>query len=304
MSYPPEARTYFPLTQACKLIRAEYRPLWLRQSSVRIDLEDMNDFMTAFYPRHGDRKDWYCNAPRLLLLSCDHDKMQYKNKGQSLDLKPLLELRALSPSTVVQFVSRREVEFDLPCRRCRRCGYCICDKCPKSYQVPKTRKYSSDDSMAWFEDIYCGDEIPHEDAVDEVMGELSRDYAYLDPLNDFLANDNEQWLQSLRGDSMLRVSIEYTLDRFKDSPMLYLRFAKYDMPSLLQTQRMYSSACSYLRSMGILNQETSEKLDFVVAVATGRYTPHPSKGTASMPLYDQTYICGRTYKAEMTGSSP
>lgn len=45
-------RTYFHLSQTCRQIRYEYRPLYFRKTITHVDLHDFREYIQAFY-------DWY-----------------------------------------------------------------------------------------------------------------------------------------------------------------------------------------------------------------------------------------------------
>jgi hypothetical protein len=58
-------REYLALTETCKQIRSEHRPLWLRKSAIRIEFSNLAKFIATFSPAIKD----YSNAPKLLLIS-------------------------------------------------------------------------------------------------------------------------------------------------------------------------------------------------------------------------------------------
>jgi hypothetical protein len=63
------SRTFFPLTQAYKQIRLEYRPLWLRRSLILVDFSDLEGLLTTFYCVPGHNETWYRDAPQELNIS-------------------------------------------------------------------------------------------------------------------------------------------------------------------------------------------------------------------------------------------
>jgi hypothetical protein len=63
---------YRALTQVCKQIRTEFRPIWLRQSCFRMELLVVAQFVATYYPKVAD----YQNAPKLLLISWDHGSIE------------------------------------------------------------------------------------------------------------------------------------------------------------------------------------------------------------------------------------
>jgi hypothetical protein len=172
-AHSPSGRTFVGLAQSCKQIRSEYRVLWLRGSSIRIKLEDVQSYMTTFYPEAED----YCNAPKLLLISWDHENNGC-DEDVLFDITLLLHIRAFCPSNVIQFVCRRLVEYDLPDIDCFECGHNIT--------------------------CTCRAECDHEDTIEEVMFDVHVDYHYMMVLNELLANSNGTWLKSLRDDAKTR----------------------------------------------------------------------------------------------------
>lgn len=243
--------------------------------------------MTTFYTQPVSRDFSYRDAPRLMVVSWDHEKERYADGHALLDIKPLLKLRAYSTSSTIKFVCRRLVEFDAGHRECWNCEQCItCDNID----------YDSDAGSLY--DYDCS----HEDTLDEIFYELDREYAYLRPLNEFLANNNKAWLEAVRADFKHAIAVHCTMGQSSKVPTIYIQFGRNDAPPQLRMKRMYSSAAEYLTQMGIMDLDLRAKLDFVVGVATGKYM-RPSIGASSaVATHHQTFICGRTYKAPFAAS--
>jgi hypothetical protein len=58
------ARGFLAFTQTCRQIRAEYRPIWMRNSYVRIDFDDFEEFVATFCPTQVDM----ANAPQSIQI--------------------------------------------------------------------------------------------------------------------------------------------------------------------------------------------------------------------------------------------
>ncbi|CAO2649738.1 Nn.00g010300.m01.CDS01 [Neocucurbitaria sp. VM-36] len=264
------ARKFFALTQTCKQIRSEYRPLWLRASSIRIEMENITSFVNAYYPKVEE----YSNAPDLLLISWDHGHGE--DDEVLFDITLLFHLRAHCKTFTTKFVSRRLVEGDLPNTDCLNCGHSI---------------YCG-----------CGTDCDHEEAFDEAWGDLHFQYYYLHALNEFLNNKNEAWLKAFREQVRKGIKIKFTYDLDTQQTTLYIRFVKGLAPALFKRVDMYKTAVRYLRHMGILDLEMHEELDFVVGEATGKYTRHSEDCHFAVPTYNQIQISGRVGKK--AGASP
>lgn len=240
--------------------------------------------MATFYRLPGDLEAWYRDAPQFLFISWDHDRTEYGDGATLLDIKPLLKLRASTPSSKIKFKCRRLIEFDLPCAPCGWCGVCI--NCP--HDAPDS--HSDVDSLY---DYPCS----HEDTQDEVRAHLEVEYAYLNALNGFLDNKNETWLAAVRDGLQHPMQVHCTMGLDCGVPTIYIRFEKNGAPPLLQRRNMWRTAASYLTEMGIMALEERRDLDFVVGISTGKYM-RPTPGIYPvMPTYDQSHICGDTYKA-------
>ncbi|KAF9690608.1 hypothetical protein EKO04_011318 [Ascochyta lentis] len=279
-----KSRTFFALTQTCNQIRSEYRPLWLRQSSVRIDFDDVHSFMETFYRPPGLSHVWYLDAPRLVTISWDHDKALYTDGNAFLDITSILKLRAFTPSSTIRFASRRLEEHDLGHRACWNCEECItCCGDDSDYNFDLEPLYSHPCS--------------HEDTIDDAFEELENAYAYLHPLNDFLENGNEAWLQAIRDKPLHLMAVHCTMGWNRKVPTIYIRFDKNSVPLPLRPKSMYKTAAAYLSQMGIMDLRLRKGLDFMVGVSTGKYMRPLAGASPVVAMDNQTHICGRTYKA-------
>jgi hypothetical protein len=254
-SYEYSARRFLALTQICKQIRAEYRPLWLRDSSINLNLDDVKCFITTFFPT----TDGYGNAPKLLLISWDHEGGY--DEDLLFDITPLLRLRAHCPTLVTWFVCRPLLDGDIPEIECWECG----------------------------NSVHCGcdNNCDHEEAIDEAFFELDMDYNYTMAIDDFIANGNEMWLKAIRGDSRLHgMKVECTVDVLIQRPTVHIRFSKGRVPAGFNKSSMYKGALRYLREQGIPDLEINRKLDFVIAEHTAKFTRHFESCSYAVPTYN------------------
>jgi len=65
---PSSNRQFLALAQTCKQLRSEYRPLWLRNSVLRLWPDDVRPYTNVFY--HGPEE--YASAPKSLFVAWDH----------------------------------------------------------------------------------------------------------------------------------------------------------------------------------------------------------------------------------------
>ncbi|KAF2996285.1 hypothetical protein E8E13_005132 [Curvularia kusanoi] len=292
-------RTFFSLTQACKQIRIEYRPLWLRQSFVLVDYSDLKDFLCVFYHygTHGLLHKWCRDAPRRLTISWDHD-LDMNEDGDNvslIDIKPLVKLRAHSPTSIITFECRRLLENDLPDLEC--------EECHESITLPNPHLDELDPETDPAEAIRYGWCCQHEDTIMDALGEIHMDYEYLEPLNEFLNNNNVTWLKSIEDIDIQSISIDCTMGEDCGLPTIYIRFpGPYEVPMLLETKNTHQGAVEYLSQMGIMDLESFKDLDFVVGVATGKcIQTHCGE---PMAVYNQALIEGGELAATSSSAEP
>jgi len=265
------ARQFLAFTQSCKQIRLEYRPLWLRNSAIRVEFKDINDFIATFYPKVED----YQNAPKLFVISWDHEEDDF-DEDALLDITPLLRLRASCPTFVASFRARRIIDGDLPDFPCEDCGH----------------------------SIHCGcdPDCEHEFAVDNAFEELHMQYYYTDALDEILANANASWLKAIREDTAKAMRVECTIDLHSQHLSIYIRFRiPGSAPLLLDKKTMYKGGVQYLKDTGFLDLPSRRNMDFVLGAATGKYTRHLGGCMTLVPIYNQIEIPGSTvYKVKKT----
>ena len=284
------ARTFFSLTQACKQIRLEYRPLWLRQSRVLVDIDDLEEFLSTFYRIPDHPETWYRDAPRALTISWDHDMSEYGDDVALIDIGPLLKLHAYAPSSIITFQSRRLLEFALPCAKCNDCGYCI--------HADDYAELECDDPADEMRYEEMGYPCNHEDTIDDVIESLHSEYGYLSPLNEFLGNSNTRWLKTVQDMPLNSIELACTMGEHSYVPTIYIRFEKQSAPAQLRTRDTYRRAVTYLTEMGMTDLAWYEHLDFVVGVQTNKWNRHLHG--CIYPVYDQTLVHGEDLKAPST----
>ena len=247
-------------------------------------------FISTFYLPPHNYNIWYRDAPRFLSITWDHNRSKYGDGFTLLDFKPLLKLRASTPSTKIEFRCRKLVEFDLQCVPCDACGYCI--NCPHE-------DFDDNSDVDSLYDYACSPE----GTLDNVYEGLSEEYAYLAAVNDFLNNGNEAWLATLQNSLQHPMKVQCTMGRNCEIPTIYIQFDKDGAPPLLRTETAYRNVAAYLTQIGIIDLKWRTELDFVVATSTGNYVRSEVDGNL-VSVYNHIHICGRTYKARTDTAKP
>ncbi|RYN46382.1 hypothetical protein AA0118_g12596 [Alternaria tenuissima] len=250
---------YRAFTQVCQQIRAEFRPIWLRQSCFRMELPAVAQFIKTYYPKVTD----YQNAPKLLLISWDHGLIEdefgevYEDfdgldedsmEDVLTDITLLVRLRAHCPTFTAKFVSRRVLEDDVPNCPCGDCGHSIHCAC----------------------DDYCD----HEDAFDIARLEMEE-------------------LSIFRDTVRVGTLVEFTFDINSQHPTIFIRFPQGCAPKGFHLKNMYSCSLVLLDRLGMLDLEHYELLDYVIGEATGKYTRHVGEHGLQVH-YNQIHFDGRT----------
>lgn len=222
------ARKFFGLTQVCKQIRAEYRPLWLRNSSVRIHLSHLNLFLQVFHePR------WTIEtSPKLLQISWDHND-DFARGQHPFDITKLLHLRAHCPSTKIEFVAHGLAEGE---------GPDLEDDCWVCMEDP--------DSDADDPDYECHHgEAMYEDWVDFMM----REYWYLRGLNRFLSKKDPTWLAQIREHGILQVHL--TLESLHGGEGVVIGLSHKAASRIKGKGSLITLAENYLKSVGLADED-------------------------------------------------
>ncbi|KAI4952811.1 hypothetical protein J4E91_003285 [Alternaria rosae] len=266
---------YRALTQICKQIRTEYRPIWLRQSCFCIELSTVAQFIVTYYPKVLD----YQNAPKLLVISWDHGQIGAESEEDCDDdvestedvltnIALLTRLRAHCPTLTVNFISRRVLEDDEPNIMCFECGHSI--------------------------HCGCGIDCDHEDTWGEALWRMKWSYQYLEALNAFLANTNENWLKLFRGTANLQTHVEFTFYINTQRLTIYIRFSKGQAPRGFKLKSMYNSALGLLNHWGMLDLKASDSIDYVIGEATSKYTRHAGGCGSYVCTYNQIHLDNST----------
>jgi hypothetical protein len=267
---PPYSRAFFALTQTCKQLRLEFRPLWLRDSSVQLKFDDIVPFVATFYPLVAE----YDNAPKLLVISWHHD---YEERDSDLDdvlfdITPLLRLRAFCSTSVVKFVPHRLNECDLPNVDCGHSIHCGCD----------------------------AEGCDHDDAMEEAFEILNGIYEHTDALDEVLANKNEAWLKALRDTSYSKsLKVQVTVTMGEADIVIYIHFRPAVESAYYMKKTLYDDAVKFLHGAGLLDLEHGDTISFFVGGETGNYARHSQHCSHGTPIYEQMEIWGKTvYKPE------
>ncbi|KAF2132776.1 hypothetical protein P153DRAFT_393732 [Dothidotthia symphoricarpi CBS 119687] len=252
---PKPSWKFFGLVQSCKQIRAEYRPLWLSNSRVRVQPENLGPFVDAFFPDLTGLKQ----APGLLEISWTHrDNYEYVLdmevdlyhgydrdiiEQQTTDLTPLLRLHANCPSFHSEFVPHKLMHGWSPgdmCDDCAKDGWDSADE---------------EDIMAFRDECPC-QEVDRENWENEKHGEMD----YVQIIERFLSNTNEAWLKDIQ-EHRVEVSCFWTLcgasgDGMKEggpwTPMtetwvFRIRFHRDSVPKVLLQDNPRKAVLEYLK---------------------------------------------------------
>jgi hypothetical protein len=111
-------RIFFALTQTCSQIRAEYRPLWLRNSKPRLAPRYLSSYFRTFYPTTQDLQhaphelqiSWHHDVPIELAKDCVLDN----RRDRDIDVTPLLKMRVHRSDFRARVVSHKSAENILP----------------------------------------------------------------------------------------------------------------------------------------------------------------------------------------------
>ncbi|KAL1613178.1 hypothetical protein SLS60_001410 [Paraconiothyrium brasiliense] len=109
---------FFGLSQVCRQIRAEYRPLWLSSSSFTIKYQDLEALVGAFFPEYEQQDGDSQAAVGLGRLIIDWEDSENANQ-----LLPLLRFAHHYPNTDISWCS---ILFQTPTwfkTKCTECGH-------------------------------------------------------------------------------------------------------------------------------------------------------------------------------------
>ncbi|KAH7069359.1 hypothetical protein FB567DRAFT_246202 [Paraphoma chrysanthemicola] len=184
----------FGLTRTCKMLRVEFRPLWLRNLQISLDsLKHLDNLMKDFFPDEGDLQ----HAPKLVQILWDHcmDDTDVRK-----DITPLVRMRASASSTRHEFVPVKladgESYFD------DVCWYCV--------EQMDAEERGHDDWENSHEECFCFLEGMDPDDWEGYQYELIKSTKIVDK---FISNGNAKWLDDVRCE---KVSIQCIFGKSAD----------------------------------------------------------------------------------------
>ncbi|CAN9194196.1 unnamed protein product [Alternaria alternata] len=177
-SYSKRTWEYFAVTQVCKQVRAEYRPIWVQDLRVRFESTSEVTLFADTFLHHGSGNE---HTPKTVQFSWNHGN----DNITSFDLMPLLRLRARHPPSRVTFVphmiaaGRFAVDDDI-CRSCRA-------------QIHEYEDVSD------YDNCECPD---HDWTRREWSAFKFEQMKYTHSIRNFIRNLNKSWLKAVREDKM------------------------------------------------------------------------------------------------------
>ncbi|KAL1597718.1 hypothetical protein SLS60_008204 [Paraconiothyrium brasiliense] len=196
-------RQFLGLTQTCKLLRLEYRPIWLRNSSVRVRPSQLLLYVHTFY---GCGSKYY-NLPKRVQISHDHDMHDH------IDVTQILRMRAACPDTKFEFVPHELTLDDGPWNQDRADEECV---------LCEEEVMAGEMDMNEFEEFGCPHEYYHRYAYADWL--LEEEYPYLQSLNMLLAHDNSKWVEDIQSGEVVRVMLD-AAGADREAPELTIRLA-------------------------------------------------------------------------------
>jgi hypothetical protein len=181
--YPERTWKFFALTQTCKQIRAEYRPLWIRAAALRFPYTgSASMFIETFMPSPADLK----HAPKLMQIAWDND---IELHGRMQDLTQLLRLHSFCPEFRYQFIHEKLINGSCP-------RWDICQFCVEEMELDED---DTDPGENTFDYCTCPpSDLDHEEWAAWYTEKLH----YLDKLSALLHSTNKAWLSDLREGKM------------------------------------------------------------------------------------------------------
>ncbi|CAN9338346.1 unnamed protein product [Alternaria sp. RS040] len=169
---------YFAVTQVCKQVRAEYRPIWVQDLRFRFaSTSEVAHFADTFL-HYGSGTN---HVPKLVQYSWYHGK----DNQESFDLMPILRLHARSPSLRTAFVPQLIATG----------GYTVDDDTCKSC----SDQISQFDDVSDFGNCECPD---YDWTRNEWSAFKFEQMEYTHSIRNFIHNSNKSWLEAVREDKM------------------------------------------------------------------------------------------------------
>ncbi|CAA9957763.1 F-box-2 domain containing protein [Pyrenophora teres f. maculata] len=226
------------LSQVCKDVRSEFRPLWIKNLSMRFDSRsNLGHFIENFLH--------HCNGfnpvPRLLQYEWTH----CTDNTKPFDITNIVRLRSHAPEFKVEF-HPASVANTYPKRTI------IDTPCAVEYH-----DYVSDSDDSYDEDY---DAYVDEDSIEFkawVNDEYS-DIAYTHSMENLIKNGKEAWLQDIKDD---KVTVFFLFSQPDDHAAI-----KFVYKDASRTDNSPPSAMGLLKRWGILeNSELTATMKFVVS---------------------------------------
>lgn len=195
----PSARKFFGLTQVCKQIRAEYRPIWLQQSSVRVFLRDHLDYIDTFHGGMGGHK----HMPQLIQISW------LNGDDKRVELTGLFSIRAHSNGTRIEMISHVLHQHEKHLANCSGCEFCG--------HIWTEIEIVLDYPESWETELE-----PHELLACYKNETMVIIYPYLVTLNTLFEYGNPNWLRDIKSKEILEVWVD-DLD-YSHPPTVWFRF--------------------------------------------------------------------------------
>jgi hypothetical protein len=223
------------LTQTCRQLRAEHRPIWIASLSVQLDIVQIGRFVTDFLSRATPQQ----NAPKLIQICWDE-----QNKSTWTDILPWLQLRAHFSGTDIEFIPAPLAKGYLP-------GEVTCDYCSEMQEQGRCHccyDYEYGDGQ-------CECDDPHMEYHEWVSLNEDR-ISYLSIVTSFLRNDNKDWLDATRGQL---VKCTFTHDTES-----YVVFKVYCKEAFSTTVSNVQGAWNVLNAWGVFDLPHSANMGFVL----------------------------------------
>ncbi|KAJ4292737.1 hypothetical protein N0V90_009400 [Kalmusia sp. IMI 367209] len=177
------ARAFFGLTQTCKLIREEYRPLWLNESCARVRTGDLKEFLSTFFPL-ATPPNGIQITPKLLQVSMIHKP---EDQRHLLDLTQIIRLRARQPAFICEIVPHNRLNLEV--RLARKIITHNMERCQEYLSAAgiPSRPYRTRN----------------------VDARILRPHVNMKDMSAFLGFDNEKWLADVLNDNITGVTCEH-----------------------------------------------------------------------------------------------
>jgi hypothetical protein len=201
---------FFGLTQSCKQIRAEYRPLWFRKLEILIPPGWLSEFVETFLSSPEELQ----HAPSLVQIEWERDIHDYVNA--KCNITALIRLRAHRPAFQFKFVPRRLA--DGTTRDDEICWYCI-----NEMESTELGRVEGDNI---YEQCACAPLDLDIDDWESFQYDVIERTRFIE---NFIRNDNATWLSDMREG---RMSVQGLFGKVADPITFRIickdRFAQFD----------------------------------------------------------------------------